>query len=106
MGVPRPRGGEYVHAHNVFLQIIHDHGLITGIIFILFGITTFVVVLMRFYRRKEWSDLLIASVLLMFATSGLTEWNFHLCNPFGISLFMVITSLLFKCRNIEENERQ
>lgn len=106
MGAIKPNGDEYVHAHNVFLQVIHDHGLITGIIFILFGITTFVVTLIHFYSRKEWNVILIASVILMFATSGMTEWNFHLCNPFGISLFMVITPLLFKDRNTEKNENQ
>ena len=92
MGFPASYGGGVVHAHahNVFLQFIHDHGLITGIIFILFGITTFVIAMIRFCKRKDWNGLLIVSVVLAFAVSGMAEWNFHLCNPFGISLFMVI----------------
>ena len=105
MGFEASFGGMHAHAHNVFLQVIHDHGLITGILFILFGITTFVIAMVRFYKRNDWSSLLIVAVVTAFAVSGMAEWNFHLCNPFGISLFMVITPLLFKSGNIEENEQ-
>ena len=104
MGFEASFGGEHVHAHNVFLQVIHDHGLITGILFIVFGIMTLAVSLVRFYKSKDWSELIIVSVVVAFAVSGMTEWNFHLCNPFGISLFMVITPLLFKGRIVKENE--
>lgn len=104
MGFPASFGGEHTHAHNVFLQVIHDHGLITGIIFILFGVISFIVALVRFIKKKEMKDLLIVSVITAFAVSGMAEWNFHLCNPFGISIFMVVTPLLFKSRNVEKNE--
>ena len=104
MGFPASFGGEHVHAHNVFLQIIHDHGLITGIIFILFGVISFVTALIRFIMKKDMQDILIVSVIIAFAVSGMAEWNFHLCNPYGISLLMVITPLLFKSRNELENE--
>jgi len=106
MGFEASFGGMHAHAHNVFLQIIHDHGLITGILFILFGITTFVLAMIRFYKRDDWHNLLIVSVVVAFAVSGMAEWNFHLCNPFGISLFMVVTPLLFKSGNVKENEQQ
>lgn len=105
MGFLASFGGEHVHAHNVFLQIIHDHGLITGIIFILFGVISFVIALIRFIMKKDMQDILIVSVIIAFAVSGMAEWNFHLCNPFGISIFMVVTPLLFKSRNVEKNER-
>lgn len=105
MGFEASFGGMHAHAHNVFLQVIHDHGLITGIIFILFGITTFALAMVRFYKDEDWSSLLIVSVVVAFAVSGIAEWNFHLCNPFGISLFMVITPLLFKNGNVEKNEQ-
>ena len=104
MGFPASFGGEHAHAHNVFLQVIHDHGLITGIIFILFGVISFIVALVRFIKKKDMKDLLIVSVITAFAVSGMAEWNFHLCNPFGISIFMVVTPLLFKSRNVEKNE--
>lgn len=101
MGFPASFGGVHAHAHNVFLQVIHDHGLITGIIFILFGIFSFIVAVVRFAKNKEEHLILTIAVITAFAASGMAEWNFHLCNPFGISLFMVLTPLLFKSRNRE-----
>ena len=105
MGFPASFGGEHAHAHNVYLQVIHDHGLITGIIFILFGVISFIIAMIRFVKEKDLSDMLTVTVILTFAVAGLTEWNFHLCNPFGISLFMVITPLLFKSGNVGKNEQ-
>lgn len=104
MGFPASFGGVHAHAHNVFLQVIHDHGLITGIIFILFGIVSFILALIRFVKKKDDCLILTIAVITAFAVSGMTEWNFHLCNPFGISLFMVMTPLLFKSRNEKQNE--
>lgn len=104
MGVEAATGEVLVHAHNVFLQVIHDHGLITGIIFIIFGITTFIVAMCRFYKKKREDAMVIVAVVLAFAVSGLSEWNFHLCNPFGIALFMVIMPLLFECRGVKKDE--
>lgn len=104
MGFPASFGGDHIHAHNVFLQVIHDHGLITGILFILFGVISFIVAIVRFVKEKDLSSALTLTVIITFAVSGMTEWNFHLCNPYGISLFMVMTPLLFKSRNVEQNE--
>ena len=105
MGFPASFGGEHAHAHNVYLQVIHDHGLITGIIFILFGVISFIIAVMRFVKEKDLMSALTVTVVIAFATAGITEWNFHLCNPFGISLFMVMTPLLFKSRNVGQNEQ-
>ena len=104
MGFEASFGGMHVHAHNVFLQVIHDHGLITGIVFIIFGMTTLIVAMCRFYKKKREDAMVIVAVVLAFAISGLTEWNFHLCNPFGIALFMVIMPLLFECRGAKKDE--
>ena len=36
MGAPLPNGEIAIHAHNTFLQVIPDHGLVFGIYFIAF----------------------------------------------------------------------
>ena len=105
MGVLWSDGTMTVHAHNVFLQIIHDHGLPTGILFILFGVASFVIALMRFIQKRDMACALTMTVIVSFAVSGLAEWNFHLCNPFGIALFMAVTPLFFKSKDIEKDEQ-
>ncbi len=97
MGVPLADGSMAVHAHNTFLQAIHDHGLITGIGFLLFGIFTFAVSTLRYFKEKNSRSvlILIPAVTLAFAAAGMVEWVYHLCNPFGFSVMVVVTPLLF-----------
>lgn len=98
MGVPLQDGTMAVHAHNTFLQVAHDHGVITGMVFLLFGIFTFVFSAYRYGKEKEKQPwlLLIAAISLAFAAAGMVEWIYHICNPFGFSIMVVIAPLLFK----------
>ena len=105
MGVTAPNGELLTHAHNVFLQIIHDHGLVTGIVFVLFGILSFAIAMIRYVREKNDDIALTIAILLAFAVSGMAEWNFHLCNPYGISLFAAVTPLLFRNKDMKEDEQ-
>jgi len=104
MNITMPNGELMVHAHNVYLQVIHDHGLITGLIFILFGVLSFVLLMIRLLKEKDVTLVYAIAVILAFAVSGVAEWNFHLCNAFGISIFMAVTPLLFKSGEMKENE--
>lgn len=95
MGVELPDGSLSVHAHNTYLQVIHDHGLAVGVLFIGFG--AFSALLMCLYavrcRRVSCAALPLA-VLAGFAVAGLVEWLFHPCNPMGFSLMTVLAPLL------------
>ncbi len=97
MGVPLADGTMAVHAHNTFLQAIHDHGLVTGIGFAVFGLFTFVVSIMGYLKEKDRQSrlILITAVTLAFGAAGMAEWIYHICNPFGFSIMVVITPLLF-----------
>lgn len=97
MGVELENGEISVHAHNTFLQVAHDHGMITGIGFLLFGLLTFFLGLYRLGKehRKRPELLLIVAVVIAFGAAGMVEWIYHLCNPFGFSLMVIIAPLLF-----------
>ncbi len=96
MGLDFPDGTNSIHAHDVYLQMIHDHGLPSGIYIIVFilGSLVFAVIYWK-NNRKDPYGMLIAAVLLGFLGAGITEWIFHPCNPFGISLLIVMTPLVF-----------
>ena len=85
------------HAHNSYLQVIHDHGIVTGIVFVLFGAITFFFGIYRYVKRRKRVSYnsLTFTVVFTFALASCVEWIFHICNPFGFSLFVVITPLLF-----------
>lgn len=98
MGVPLADGSIAVHAHNTYLQLIHDNGLITGIVFVMLGVVSFVYAIVRYIkeRREDSYLILTTAVILAFAMAGLVEWIFQINNFFGIALLVVITPLLFK----------
>ena len=106
MNITMPNGELMVHAHNVYLQVIHDHGLITGIVFTLFGVLSFVLLMVRLLKEKDLTLVFAVAIIMAFAVSGVAEWNFHLCNAFGISVFVAVTPLLFKDKEIKVNEKQ
>ena len=120
MGVELPDGSLSVHAHNTYLQVIHDHGLITGAVYLLLGIVS----LIQMFRyaltlrqtgrlqdrekpRDDYAALPLA-VFLAFAVAGLVEWLFHPCNPLGFTTMAVLAPLLTfrgkKKKRVNENE--
>ena len=104
-----PNGDTPAHAHNSYLQVIHDHGLITGALFLIFGVVSFLLSIRNYSVKKqegeEFYNALPIAVILAFAFAGLVEWIFHYANPMGFSLFIVIIPLLFKQHNGEKNEK-
>lgn len=109
MGFPFPDGSISAHAHNSFLQVIHDHGLITGVLFLIFGILSFILSVKNYSMRKqegeEFYNALSVAVILAFAFAGMVEWIFHFANPMGFAIFIVIIPLLFQQYNGEKNEK-
>lgn len=96
MGVSLPDGSVSVHAHNSYLQVIHDHGLLTGIVYLLFGAVS-VWLMFGYARNKGKQDACAAlplAVFIGFAVAGLVEWLFHPCNPLGFSTMVVLAPLL------------
>ena len=101
MGVPLADGSMAVHAHNTFLQMIHDHGILTGTVFLLMGVAAFGLSCYRYCRNKEEEKYLVLTLAVIpaFAMAGMVEWIFHLCNPYGIAVIAVMAPLLFKRSN-------
>ena len=109
MGFPLSDGTISAHAHNSFLQVIHDHGLITGVLFLIFGVISFFLSIRNYGIRKQEGEhfyhALTIAVILAFAFAGMVEWIFHFANPVGFSMFIVIVPLLFEGYNGEKNEK-
>ena len=99
MGVELADGSLSVHAHNTYLQVIHDHGLITGAVYLILGAVS----LMQMFRYAYWAgrkkredsaDPYAALPLAIFLAFAVAEWLFHPCNPLGFSTMAVLAPLL------------
>ena len=105
MGVEFPDGSNSGHAHDVYLQVIHDHGLPVGIYFILFmGFAVFVSIKnLKDKKDKDVYQMLIPTLLIGFLAAGIPEWIFHPCNPFTMSILIAMAPL-FYCGKIKKKE--
>lgn len=97
MGVMMKNGDISVHAHNSFLQAIHDFGLIVGIYIMVFGALTFVYAVNIFRKcyTTNMYRMITISIVVGFCAAGMAEWMFHICNPMGFALFMCMIPILF-----------
>lgn len=96
MGVLLPDGSVSVHAHNTYLQVIHDHGLVTGIVYLLFGAASACMMFVFAVKKsgKDGCAALPLSIFIGFAVASLVEWLFHPCNPMGFSVMVIFAPLL------------
>lgn len=98
MGALLENGEIATHAHNIYLQVAYDHGIPVGILFVLVGIGTFIASCLYYHKKKDKITYaaLPAVVTIAVAVAGLVEWIFHLSNPCGFILMLVITPLVFQ----------
>lgn len=98
MGATLQDGEIAVHAHNIYLQVAYDHGIGIGILFVIFGAVSFICAAV-FYRHKKERMAFAALpmiVILSFGVAGMVEWIFHLSNPTGFVLMLVLAPLCYK----------
>ncbi|MCI5954015.1 MAG: hypothetical protein MRZ49_05510, partial [Lachnospiraceae bacterium] len=63
------KGEYYAHAHNIFLQVAYDYGIITGILFLVFQIW----ILCRLISRRDMPGIIGAMFLTAILVFGLSE---------------------------------
>lgn len=100
MGATLQDGSIATHAHDIYLQVAYDHGIPVGILFVLVGIGTFIKACIYFYRHRdeETCAALPAIVTAAVAVAGIVEWIYHLSNPCGFVLMLVLAPLIFDRR--------
>lgn len=92
MGAILNDGSEAAHAHDIYLQVAFDNGIIVGAIFILWVIATCIQALIVFIRRRDFDPVAAMglAVSVTYAVAGVTEWISHPCNPVGM-IFILVT---------------
>lgn len=101
MGVELPNGEISVHAHNVYLQVAHDHGIVGGVLFIIMLVTALVSSI-RLYKKNRTTEplsLMVFAITMSFMSAGISEWVFQFCNPMTLALMLAFAPLT--CREVD-----
>ena len=88
----------HAHAHNSYIQVAYDFGLIAGIAFlILCAVTLWKAVMFAVHYGKNYSIYFVPfSLIIVFGFTSLTEWAFHPCIPAGFAFLFVQMLLMQK----------
>lgn len=80
-------GTEHVHAHNSYLQIAYNFGIIAGIIFLLIcAVSLYCSVRLAITQAEKFGIYIVPfSLIIVFGLLSLTEWAFHPCIPTGFA---------------------
>ena len=91
-------GTDLAHAHNSYIQVAHDFGIIAGVLFLIICGYTFVKSIMLYYRYgKKYSIYIIPlSVITSFGVVSITEWVYHPCIPMGFCFILMSAIMLQK----------
>lgn len=84
-------GNEYAHAHSSYLQVAHDFGIFSGIIFLAVCAFTFYRSIVYAYRYgyRYGSYLMPFAIVAVFGVTSVTEWAFHPCIPTGFCFLLI-----------------
>lgn len=95
MGPEKEDGTEYAHAHNSYLQVAYNFGMIAGGLFLILCAMTLWRSIRLFYRRGSRFGIFLVpfALVVVFGLMSLTEWAFHPCIPAGFGFLMMQTVL-------------
>jgi O-antigen ligase len=98
MGAMLPNGEIAVHAHNTYLQVAYDHGIVAGALFVIV-LSAGLFCSIGYYRKnrdKEPLSLMTCGVIIGFAVAGISEWVFQYGNPMTVALMLALAPLTYK----------
>ncbi|MDD3206312.1 MAG: hypothetical protein PHS74_11370, partial [Lachnospiraceae bacterium] len=104
IGLPQEDGTIVVHAHNSFIQMAYDCGIITGIVFfvlyIVFGFRS----VWYYQRRKDIDKYAMLPVIIFaaFGISSMVEYVFRPTIPLGFVFLLMLAPLIISPKKCEK----
>ena len=97
MALIAENGEEIVHAHNSYIQVTYNFGIIAGIVYCIMCVLTLWRGGVLFYRYGNKYNIYMVpfSIIIVFGIVSLTEWAFHPCIPAGFA-FLFVQMLLMQ----------
>ena len=95
MALVREDGKEHVHAHNSYLQVAYNFGMIAGGVFLVIcAISLFCSIRLAMTQGEAFGIMIVPfALIIVFGLVSVTEWAFHPCIPAGFC-FLLMQPLL------------
>lgn len=108
MGPENQNGEEYPHAHNSYLQVAYNFGIIAGSIFlVLCALTLWRATKLYVQQGSKYGIFLVPfALVIVFGFVSLTEWAFHPCIPAGFCFLMMQALMMRECNSCREERRE
>jgi hypothetical protein len=96
MGALLPSGEIAVHAHNTYIQVMYDNGIIAGLCFGLMIAGAVISGGIYYLKKREEvpGAMLPYAMTVGFGVAALTEWVFQLGNPMAVALMLSLMPLV------------
>ncbi len=98
MGAVLDNGEIAVHAHNTYIQVMYDNGVIAGLLFGLFVLVSAIFGGVYYKKNRDVvpGALFAYAMILCFAVAAVSEWVFQFSNPMTIALMLAIVPIAVK----------
>ncbi len=88
-------GEVIIHAHNSYIQVAYDFGIVMGVLFIILCIYCFFISIVKtslLTGTKPYTPMLLI-LIVGFGVAGMFEWIYHPMNPLGFAFILSIVLL-------------
>ena len=91
MALVNDKGKERVHAHNSYLQVAYNFGMIAGVVFLVIcALSLYSSIRLVMAQGEKFGIYLVPfTLVIVFGIVSLTEWAFHPCIPAGFSFLFL-----------------
>lgn len=91
MALVNEDGKEHVHAHNSYLQVAYNFGMIAGVVFLVIcAISLWYSIRLTMTQGEQFGIYIVPfSFIIVFGLISVTEWAFHPCIPAGFCFLLM-----------------
>ena len=89
------------HAHDVYLEVGYEHGVIAMAAFILFGIIALITAVVAYVKNNDdVAAILACAIIVSYAVAGVVEWLYNIGHPSHLMLMFIVIPILFSKKEV------
>lgn len=91
------------HAHDVYLEVGYEHGVLAMIAFVIFGIVALVTAILNYAKDKnDKAAILAVAIIISYAVAGVVEWLYNIGHPSHLMLMFIVIPILVSKKEVRK----